>query len=225
MQILQSLKHLAIRHDLVPEQLVTSRLQQEHQRWEARGRTPPTSSLAKQAIVKDYAARFRLETLVETGTYYGAMISACTHSFRRIVSIELQNSFFLRARKKFSRFSHISILHGDSGTELAKTIAEIRCACLFWLDAHYSAGLPAKGSVETPIMKELALIFAHPVAGHVILVDDARCFNGSHDYPELSDLAEYASAQGLACEVKDDVIRLVAKDRIAKVPSSKIVQY
>jgi hypothetical protein len=211
-RIARSVKWFAIRHGLIPDSLVEWRLRQELERWQARGKTLPTPSLVKQRIVKEYAAQFRLATLVETGTYYGAMIAACQKDFSRIYSIELQECFFRRAQKKFSRLPHISVLQGDSAVELERVLAEIRTPALFWLDAHYSGDVTARGSVETPVVKELELIFAHPIPGHIILIDDARCFDGTHDYPRLSDLADHAPAQGWLLEVQDDVIRLQRRE-------------
>jgi hypothetical protein len=80
---------------------------------------------------------------------------------------------------------------------------------LFWLDAHYSGPLTARGPLDSPIAQELAAIAAHPVRGHVILIDDMRDFNGTGGYPEASALL--ASLRDMypnaAIEIKDDILR------------------
>lgn len=40
------------------------------------------------------------------------------------------------------------------------------------------------------MLKELRTIFDHKVRDHVILIDDARLFDGTHDYPFIDELRE-----------------------------------
>jgi hypothetical protein len=61
---------------------------------------------------------------------------------------------------------------------------------LFWLDGHYSGGNTGKGEKDTPIMAELATIYASDIP-HVVLIDDARCFGTDKDYPSQNELASY----------------------------------
>jgi hypothetical protein len=203
------MKRLAVRHNLVPDWFVTMHLRKEHSSWEARGKTPPSSSRFKQQLVRNYAAEHNLRVLIESGTYFGSMVSACLHDFDSIYSIELQESFYLRARRKFRAHSHVTVVCGNSATELARILERVDQPCLFWLDAHYSGGLTARGPLETPIIKELEAVFAHSAANHHILIDDARCFDATHDYPALQEVADYAAAHHYSCTMRDDVIRLV----------------
>ena len=82
--------------------------------------------------------------------------------------------------------------------------------CLFWLDAHYSAGPTAKGEIETPISVELDAALKHSVKEHVVLIDDARCFDGSHDYPAMFEIesAIFKFRPDLQFECRDDIIRI-----------------
>ena len=116
------------------------------------------------------------------------------------------------AVKRFEKNPRIKILHGDSGSvlnELLKTISE---KALFWLDGHYSEGITAKGEYNTPIINELRSILTHQVDGHVILIDDARCFTGVDDYPTLEALERYVNSfdRGMKFEVEHDLIRIYA---------------
>ena len=163
----------------------------EARNWEKGGRCGPPPNLVKQKIVKEYARRFAVDTLIETGTYKGEMVSAIKNTFKEIFSIELDNKLFESAKKKFAKYSYIHIIHGDSGKILPEIISSLKKPCLFWLDAHYSGGSTIKGDVETPIIEELRAIFHHSVQNHVILIDDARCFIGKNDYPTISWLKDY----------------------------------
>jgi hypothetical protein len=77
------------------------------------------------------------------------------------------------------------------------------------LDAHYSAGVTARGKTDTPILEELDTIFAL-CPECVVLIDDARCFDGKNGYPTLAELKKYtaAKAPNWVFEVRHDIIRL-----------------
>lgn len=151
------------------------------------------NSFYKKKIIKTYAKQFQIETLVETGTYLGDMVQATQRSFKDIYSIELDPTLYDNAKVKFKKFSHIHLLQGDSGEVLKKLLPSIKKRCLFWLDAHYSGGITAKGSKETPVLDELESIFTHSVPNHVILIDDARCFKENKNYPTLLELKNFVS--------------------------------
>ncbi len=178
-------------------------------RWDRDGRPSPPPPVVKQATVKAYARRFTIDTLIETGTYRGDMVNACRRTFDRIVSIELDDILFEEARRRFARYSHVSILHGDSGQLLQEILPTIAKPCLFWLDGHYCGTVTARGRVETPILHELSAILSHPVLEHVILIDDARCFDGRNDYPTTDELkrAVLNLRPDWVFEVESDIIR------------------
>jgi len=178
--------------------------------WQAAGKPVPPPQEMKQRTVKEYAARFGIHTLVETGTYLGDMIGACRNDFDTIFSLELDSSLCQLARQRFDSFGHISIIEGDSADLLPDILADIKDPCLFWLDGHYSEGITAKGNSQTPVRQELGLILKHPVAGHVILIDDARCFTGDNDYPTIQEVQEMVLASDCDrfFEVQDDIIRI-----------------
>lgn len=189
----------------------------ELHQWIERFRPCPPPHLVKQSVVKEYAKRFSPETLVETGTYLGFMVRSTKDTFRRIYSIELEETLYKRAKKKFSKFNHVTILQGDSGEVLAKLLETLNEPCLFWLDAHHSSGATfktGKGKLLTPVLSELTHILSHPKAqGHVILIDDAREFTGENDYPTIAGLKEFVFRvkPEFTLEVQDDIIRIHKK--------------
>jgi hypothetical protein len=137
--------------------------------------------------------------------------------FRSIFSIELSTDLWKRAQKRFRTESKIEICQGDSCEVLPRILSRVSEPCLFWLDGHYSAGQTAKGFIETPIVQELETIFAHPVREHVILVDDARCFDGTHDYPKLDELRQ------MVAEHRPEFVFVVANDIIRIHPPKDFV--
>lgn len=189
--------------------------------WERAGRPVKPPPQVKRAVIASYADRYGLRTLVETGTYTGGTIARMLRRFDRIVSIELDEEFAERARRKFVRHGHVTILQGNSSELLPEVVAGLERPALFWLDAHYSGGATARGPKETPIVEELECILAS-TEDHVVLIDDASDFTGGQDYPSVGELETLVARRpGLRFEVADDVIRITpAQADEAEAPSA-----
>jgi hypothetical protein len=138
------------------------------------------------------------------------MVAAQLHAFNRIYSIELDRALASAAQVRFAASPHVTILQGDSGRVLPEILRGIQSPCLFWLDGHYSEGITARGDRVTPILAELTAVLSHSVHGHVALIDDARLFDGTDDYPTLDDLRRWLTDHwsGSVMEVSDDIIRV-----------------
>jgi len=205
----QPIKDL-IKRTFIYEIIKQIRQMRETRRWIKNGKPVPPPHLVKQKTVKEYAKKFYVDTLVETGTFLGDMVYVNRRTFSKIFSIELDRNLCEQAKKRFVRFPHISIMYGDSAEVLSRILADITRPCLFWLDAHYSGGITAKGKLETPIMQELRRILNHPIAEHVILIDDAREFVGQKDYPTIAQLRHLILEKrpNWVFEVKNDIIRI-----------------
>lgn len=181
--------------------------------WELSGHPVPPPNSFKQRIVREYGAKFSTQIFVETGTCRGSMIEATKRSFKKIYSIELDNALFESAVKRFEQYSHISLHIGDSGEVLPRILDQIDKPALFWLDAHYSGGITAKGKLETPIVQEINSILGHKIPNHVILIDDARLFIGEQDYPTIAQMKELVSEKrpDFVFEIRDDIMRIHAQ--------------
>ncbi len=185
--------------------------------WEQAGRPLPVPHLLKQRVLREHAQRYGLKILVETGTYYGDMVQAMRPYFEKIYSIELSAALHERARRRFRGVDRIELLRGDSGVELGRLMPGIDRPALFWLDGHYSAGITAKGEKETPIFEELGHVFAAPDIGHVIVIDDARCFGTDPAYPTMGDLTAFVRANRPDHDITidGDSIRIVPRSTLA----------
>jgi len=187
----------------------------EVRRWESKGRPSPPPHAIKQRVLREFATRYGLEILVETGTFKGDMIEAMKKDFRQLYSIELAPHFHERAMQRFVSDHHVTILKGDSGKVLETLVPKLEAPTLFWLDGHYSKGDTARGDEDTPIMEELAHIFSRPELKSVILIDDARCFMGQTEqvYPALESVREFVAKHrpDYTFEVDTDSIRLAPK--------------
>lgn len=156
--------------------------------WYETGCLVPPPSVVKQSIVTGYARRFKIDTLIETGTFMGEMIDATKNVFKKIYSVELSEHLYERAKDRFSRYKNIELINGDSGQVLQALLSKIDNPCLFWLDGHYSGDGTASGELASPVLLELEAIFRAPYCNHVVLIDDARCFSGTEGYPTLDNL-------------------------------------
>lgn len=187
------------------------KLRKKFDLWKAGGGAAPMPDWGKQQVVIGFLKRFDLRVFIETGTYKGRMVYAMMPHAKQLYSIELEPTHFENACRRFAGYSNVHLLHGQSGEVLPKVLADIAEPCLFWLDAHYSGGSTAKGDLDTPIMQELETILSHArSAEHVLLIDDARCFDGTNDYPTIEALEKFMRGHWPDClfEVKDDIIRI-----------------
>ncbi len=179
----------------------------QKKRWELRGKPVPPPNKVKQEVVAQISKEKKLQTLVETGTYLGNMIFAQRKNFRKIYSIELSLDFFEKAEKRFRRNKHIHILFGDSADVLPEVVKELDEPALFWLDGHFSGGETAESNC--PVLKELEAITFSKFA-HEILIDDARCFDGTNGYPTMEEIRQLMASRVRShkIEVILDIIRI-----------------
>ena len=119
--------------------------------------------------------RYLNPAFIETGTYLGEGVKhALAAGFLTIRSVELSEKLFADNVRRFAQQPAVKIFQGSSEEQLWNMIEDVRQPMTLWLDAHYSAGITAKGSENSPILKELRIIGRHPIKTHTILIDDRR---------------------------------------------------
>lgn len=203
---------------LIIKQLKKFKRTKEVKDWEKQGKIPPTPQLIKQEVVKEYAKNYNIDTFIETGTYMGDMVEAVKDIFKEIYSVELSKELFDKCEKRFptnfpSVDKKINLFCGDSAKILPKMLAissskkTRKLRGLFWLDAHYSGGETAHADLQTPIVEELKIIL-NDNPKHIILIDDARLFDGTNDYPKIKTIFNYISSFGKNMNITDDIIRI-----------------
>jgi hypothetical protein len=159
-------------------------------RWYLQGKPVPPPHIIKQRLIKRLQRRFGTRTFVESGTYLGDMVFSVKDVFKIIYSIELSPELARKAQERFSPYPHVHLLQGDSGQVLPEVLQSISEPSLFWLDGHYSGGATARGDCDYPILQELKHIKNHCVRSHVILIDDARLFDGEKGTPSLKEIGD-----------------------------------
>ncbi len=172
-------------------------------------------------FMRKLASSFALEAFVETGTYLGDTTANARAVFRVVHTIELSNTLAAKARQRFVGDPDIHVHCGDSATMLAEVVGQISGPTLFWLDGHYSEGVTAQGSQNTPIREELQIIAEKAPKGAIILIDDLRLFDekaseaaapaSMHGYPTLNEIYADLSAMDYQLFVLGDVALAVPK--------------
>ena len=190
------------------KQLNRIRNSYEYKKWLSQGSPVPPPHIVKQITISEFQVKYNYSILIETGTYMGGMIEAQRHNFKRIISIELDETLYKNAQNRFKNNNSITIVNGDSGKVLPEVLKNISEPVIFWLDGHFSSGVTAKGDLECPIFEEMDAIFASKKLNHLILIDDARCFNGTADYPTIESFIEYVGNKNsnYKVSVKNDII-------------------
>lgn len=181
-------------------------------RWLRYGCHGSVSHPIKRRVVEFYLKKYSISLFVETGTYAGETLDFIARTGVQCISIELSEDLYDAACRRFKSYGNVRLVQGDSGKKLPELLNEICTPVLFWLDGHYSAGITTSAETHTPISVELRAILDHPVKQHVILIDDAKCFDGTNDYPHLDNLLKVVREEGsYRAEVSTDIIRLVPR--------------
>lgn len=178
-------------------------------KWRLRGKPVPPPYFIKHRFIKKINRKYKYKIFIETGTFIGDMIHYQIPNFEKLYSIELDENLFKQASKRFEKYKKVKVFKGDSGLLLPNLLKnEVKSPSVFWLDGHYSGGNTAKGEKDSPIMDELNAIFYYHQKPSVILIDDARLFNGKYGYPLLEELKYYISNKSYTFKVLNDIIVL-----------------
>jgi predicted Ser/Thr protein kinase/SAM-dependent methyltransferase len=169
-------------------------------------RIPPPHAVKVRAVINQ-ARGHNVRVLVETGTCLGEMARKCSKHFRQIWTIELSETLAAEAARRLARLRNVHVLCGGSSRLLPQILGGIHEPVVFWLDAHYSGGVTAKGATECPLEDELKIIAEQTSRDHIILIDDVRMM-GSGDFPSLERVCELASRINprYRIEVRDDIV-------------------
>ena len=91
---------------------------------------------------------------IETGTLYGDTSASVAPLFEELHSIELDEGLYENAIARLAGSSKVRIWHGDSAEVLPRILADLRRPAFFWLDGHYPRAGTARGSMDSPIVRE-----------------------------------------------------------------------
>jgi hypothetical protein len=177
--------------------------------WRSQYFSSPPPDQFKKLHLLGYLLKLPKETTVfiETGTFQGSTAKLVAELGYKVITIELSTELHARARELLEPLG-VTCLNGDSGSLLKQALADVAAQTnvFLWLDGHYSAGVTAKGSLDTPISRELFAVENHlrNTDAHVLVkVDDIRGF-GTGDYPSLDKLVDFANRNFLKWTIELD---------------------
>lgn len=137
----------------------------------------------KRELIRDFGRRFSIRAFIETGTCWGTTVGAVAECFDEISTVEIEESFYKFASKKYA-YTGAKFYFGSSSEKLPAMIQNTtRRPILFWLDAHITGGTTI--NLGDQIAGELKAIdeFA---PDSVVLIDDVKPGEkgGSFDGPD-----------------------------------------
>ncbi len=164
---------------------------------------------------------------IETGTYLGSTSKILGQCFLSCYSIERDPSLAKYAKKRLAKFTNIKVLQGSSRELLADIIPANEIPLVFWLDAHFSAGITSGSDDPCPLISELETILNKRQPNNtIVLIDDARGLTGSNGWPSLGQVCQHFTNEQWAVVALDDVIIASSNQNTEKVlfdcwPTSK----
>lgn len=165
----------------------------------------------RRELILKYGIAANLNIFIETGTYLGDTTDYMKDHFKELYTIELGEDLWKRACARFQDVHKITCFHGDSGIVLPQILDLINEPALVWLDGHYSGPPTARGDLDSPVKAEIECLL-NDGRPHIILIDDARVFEGPEPrytgYPPLAWVESQANEHGYDYVLSDDVIRL-----------------
>lgn len=145
---------------------------------------PSTPVLAK--LVEKLRAEFKIRHFIETGTFLGSTARWASQRFEKVFTIEASKDLWERAAESHASINNIEFLYGDSRVVLGDLLPRLASPAIFWLDAHWSAGVTFGKEAECPLLEELAIIQKH-LDEAFILIDDADLFLSPPPHPHERD--------------------------------------
>jgi hypothetical protein len=178
--------------------------------------TLPSKTLAQ--VVERLAARFALDSFIETGTWRGDTTRWAAARFARVESIEILPETHSATGAALRDLGNVTLHLGDSRSCLPPILAATQRPAVFWLDAHKGGGYFGAGD-DCPLIDELAAINCWGLPA-LVLIDDARGFLSPPPppfdwrlWPDLQTVLRHACTDPTRFAVVfDDVILCVPPD-------------
>ena len=153
--------------------------------------------IAKRKYITKKARNFKINLLIESGTYLGQSTRYFARHFNTVYTIELSEELFNFAKKNMA-LQNIKFYQGNSAEILQKIVNELKTGAVFFLDAHMSGGVTVAGETATPVRIELAILENFPhLKNSILILDDARGFDGTNSYPAFEEIIIWAKKLNL----------------------------
>jgi hypothetical protein len=179
-------------------------------RWRARKFSMPAPQFVKDCVVRRYLSNHDL--IIESGTYRGHTTQLLSKLNSRVISIEMEDSLFEFAQRKFRNVPNIELIRGRSEEVLGGILNSSKVQKLgIFLDAHKMEALSSDNQTVTPILQELNSVeYAIGLASiTTVLIDDIRFFDKflhpDYLYPNIDLLVDWSRRCGFSWRIENDI--------------------
>lgn len=175
-------------------------------------------SMPKELVLK-FKAKANIKNFIETGTYKGGTAFWAAENFENVITIEIDPEISKATASRSDCPKNIQFLVGNSKDVLPQAVKTLKGRSLFWLDGHWCNVSEFGKEDECPILDEIHAI-AH-LQDAIILIDDARAFQGPLPPPHNSELWPRVDEiivllkklfPNHFCTISDDVIYCIPPD-------------
>lgn len=87
--------------------------------------------------IEQLVKKFKIKTIIETGTYFGETTKEFSKMVNSVYSIELNQKNYNRAKENLKGLKNVNLILGDSSKVLDELSVHIDGPVLFFLDAHW----------------------------------------------------------------------------------------
>ena len=136
---------------------------------------------------------YKIDALVETGTYKGDTTVMASKHFREVFTFELNKTLFENSKKRFleEKCFNISSYFGDSVELLQLCMPFLKERnCIYFLDAHISGHDSSYNpKYMVPLIQEIQTILSNIKENNIFIIDDARFWineNKPHDWSHIN---------------------------------------
>jgi len=165
-------------------------------------------------LIRDLQTKYAPDCFVETGTFKGDSLAEARQIFSTCYSIEIAETYYVKARERFKDTEGVHLLLGSSADKLKEIDFSTASGALFWLDAHYSGG-PTGGKDNCPLLREVEYIASLPL-DRFIFIDDARYVLSPYQgerYCQIEELFAVLPSENYNVIINDIIISVPEKAR------------
>jgi hypothetical protein len=156
------------------------------------------SPLSKRRLIAKLGLICECPSIIETGTYLGQSTKYFSKKFKNVYSIEISEKLHKSSKEYLAGLSNVHLFLGDTIYNLPRILDDLEEPAVLFLDAHASGGVTFHGDEPSPIRKELEIISTFKfMKDSIIIIDDARGFNGTNSYPAFEEICQWAEANDL----------------------------
>lgn len=171
----------------------------------------PPAVAKRRHLLKVFKSRGH-RVFVEAGTYKGETTAFFVPHADQVITVELHDDLFAAAKQRFANYPNVTLIHGDSLTEIPKIVANCSTPPLIYLDGHFSGAGTARGEEMEPAESTLGRLADVAPPGASVVIDDLRLFgSGLAGFPQLDAITTTARAAFPTAVIRTGLDSIVAE--------------